>query len=114
MCDTSDLLGLPKDPNSPATTCGVVFLSKKLLPYYPAYKAIWHLRKYEISYYIRPWPSIFVIRPSSLYKARGGQGGGNLFTNKSHALGKMVLVYTKINAYEGSQAQLSTITDHRP
>ena len=38
---------------------------------YIRYKAIWHLRKCEISYYIRPWPSISVIRPPSLYKARG-------------------------------------------
>ena len=77
---------------------------------YIRYKAIWHLRKCEISYYIRPWPSISVIRPPSLYKARGGHGG-NLFTNKAYVIGKRVIFYTKMNAYEGSQAQLSAITD---
>ena len=68
------------------------------------------MRKCEILYYIRPWPFISVIRPPFLCKAKGGQGG-NLFTNKAHVIGKRVIVYTKINGYEGSQAQLSAIID---
>ena len=66
-----------------------------------AFEKMWNFILYKaMAFYFR-YKATFSIYGQRSY----------IFTNKAQVIWKRLLVYTKINAYEGSQAQLSTITD---